>query len=546
VSSTDITPRPLELTSILDGIAAGTVVLPDFQRDFVWGQGDVLALIATVMVGWPAGSLLLMRGIPTFFMTKEFQGAPVQQDEIEYVVLDGQQRLTALYRAFRRSGGVVYAVSLDDLPEGRPSAEVLEEALRTYSLAEWDATMSIEAQARARLVPLFALSSASDYFQWRDRVVAAAAPAVRRGLSEDLARAYKDFLGNVNHYDFPAVILDNRLPTEAVARIFERINRGGQELSTFDLLVARSYSRDWNLRDEWNRARSESSLINAYLKENGLPIIQALALRRVQDIRRPALLNLDRNLIQEEWQTSVESMEQALQFLVSSGMRHPEWLPYETLPIPLAALAPDRPLNDHREQLEAWLWGRSFAGEYDVASSTKIAADYLMLGDTLAARGRRTFAVPTNRLLGATRRQGGSLWRAFLSLMLRRGALDPFDGDPLVPDPGAAAETTVVSLYPRTANREDAPHLRLLSQVLVRRGRRRGTGRAGALLELLQVARGHDAVDDRLRSQFLPEAAGLEEAALDPERLWAARSMQAVEYLVDDLDLLEEEAAPQA
>lgn len=539
----DIALRPIDLNVLLDGIADGTVVLPDFQRDFVWSEGDVVALIATVMVGWPAGSLLLMKGAPTFFKTKEFQGAPPQKASVLYVVLDGQQRLTALFRALHRAGGVVYVVDLKALAAGRPSAETLEEALKPYPVAEWDAKMPIEAQARDRLVPLYVLRSASDYFQWRDRAVEAAPSEHRRALSDDLARAYKDFLGTVNHYDFPSVILDNELPTEAVARIFERVNRGGQELSTFDLLVARSYTRDWNLREEWTRARAESPLIDAYLGDDGLPAAQVLALKEIQDIRRPALLDMPRDVIQNGWGRAVTAMESALEFLSEAGMRHPAWLPYPTLSIPLAALALDHDLRSSRDVLEAWLWGRSFAGDYDVASSTKIASDYATLRRALADVERPHVEIPISRAHSATRRQGGSLWRAFLSLMLRKGARDLLTGEPLCQTPFVASEVVALPILPRSAGTDDAPHLRLLAQILMRRGRR-GISQGGTLRLLIDSPDRPAGTDEWLQSQFLPPHRELAALALTPDRLFDYRSEAAMTYLLSDVPLLVELQEP--
>src|SRR3954453_15761332 len=97
----EIVARSVDLSRLLEGIDQGAVVLPDFQRDFVWSDGELMVLVATVMVGWPAGSLLLMEGSPPFFNTREFSGVTRKIDQVSLVVLDGQQRLTALYSSFR-------------------------------------------------------------------------------------------------------------------------------------------------------------------------------------------------------------------------------------------------------------------------------------------------------------------------------------------------------------------------------------------------------------------------------------------------------------
>src|SRR3954453_12343303 len=100
------------IADVLEWINEGRMVLPEFQRDFDWTDEKVVALLATVVRRWPAGSLLLMEvDGPTFFELRAFQGGPQEDDEsAEMVVLDGQQRLTALYHAVYDTGLSVYAI----------------------------------------------------------------------------------------------------------------------------------------------------------------------------------------------------------------------------------------------------------------------------------------------------------------------------------------------------------------------------------------------------------------------------------------------------
>jgi hypothetical protein len=517
---------------LLDGIEDGSVVLPNFQRDFDWTEGDVASLVATVMVGWPAGSLLLMRGAPTFFTTRKFEGATEQSAEPAYVVLDGQQRLTALFNALRGKGPFKYAIDLGAVSQDEDLAERLEEAIRIFTEKEWSAQPPFGTQRDARLVPLVALTSAPDFFEWRDKTVAQLPPGPREEALAVLSDAYKSFLGTVNHYEFASTILEPDLPAEAVARIFERINKGGLRLSTFDLLVARVYTSTWNLRDEWNRARRETDHIEIYLGDEGLPIIQTIALRSDGDVRRPALLKLSADVLTREWASAVEAMERALVFLVQTGMRNPSWVPYKTLLLPLASLARDFDLTEHRPLVESWLWSRSFGMDYDVASSTKAASDYRDLKEAMDGTvPAPTFRIDPTLLWRATRRQQAALWRSFLSLLLRRGAEDPYSGTALVLSPADASQSVVSSLFARVTDADpEAPHLWVLSQIVLQGGdQHRSRGRA-VLAVVLEELAGGAGVHGRLATQFIdPDV--LEEAAGNPARLMAARLRQVEQYL---------------
>ena len=84
-----------ELFKLLD---ENRLVLPDFQRDYVWKKEDQKALIASLILNLPIGSFLLLSGNKEDFATKEL-GFPTTiaspKEECKYL-LDGQQRLTSL------------------------------------------------------------------------------------------------------------------------------------------------------------------------------------------------------------------------------------------------------------------------------------------------------------------------------------------------------------------------------------------------------------------------------------------------------------------
>ena len=88
------------LLDLLDRIHSGDMVLPDFQRDFVWEPSATKALIVSIAKNYPAASILRVRDRQRAFSSREFEGAPPPASEHTFRVLDGQQRLTSLYQAF--------------------------------------------------------------------------------------------------------------------------------------------------------------------------------------------------------------------------------------------------------------------------------------------------------------------------------------------------------------------------------------------------------------------------------------------------------------
>jgi uncharacterized protein with ParB-like and HNH nuclease domain len=95
------------LKDLLEQADQNRLVLPDFQRDFVWKPADVTKLLASLMNGYPIGGLLFMES-PGKYGRRPLDGVVTGNSQDlngdQRLILDGQQRLTSCYRAF--FGGV--------------------------------------------------------------------------------------------------------------------------------------------------------------------------------------------------------------------------------------------------------------------------------------------------------------------------------------------------------------------------------------------------------------------------------------------------------
>ncbi|MDM7885181.1 DUF262 domain-containing protein [Curtobacterium sp. RHCKG23] len=462
-----IEAHELSLEDILESVETGSAVLPAFQRDFKWSNADAISLIATVLCGWPAGSLLLMNGAPDFFEIRAFEDGPPIDNDIQYVILDGQQRLTSLYRAFRGHERTEFVLSVTALLNSSGKAEDIEDAITVHDRDKWLLEYPPARQAEELLVPLSSLRTASDYFGWRDETIAAAAASERENVRQRLAEVYRVFLSRANSYTLPSVVIDRSLPPAAVARIFERINRTGLRLGAFDLLVARSYTNDWNLRDHWETLRTESEPIGTWLKRDGLPVLQVIALTRKKDVRQPALLDLEPEEISGNWEPAAAAVEHAVAVLRKLGVPGPDLMPYRGLLFPIAyrfMKFPDMNVEAVARELSDWFWGRSFGMGYDVGSSTRIAADARILSARSPGWDAADFAISERNLIAATRKKQSAIWSAFLTYLHANGARDLLTGAELDPN---SSDVVAVSMLPKLS--ESDYHLRVLGLVWANR-----------------------------------------------------------------------------
>ncbi len=87
------------LGKLLEDIAMGEIGLPDIQRPFVWDRVRVRDLLDSMYRGYPIGTLLFWEnGYPGEHRTIGVEG---KQKVPHLLIVDGQQRLTALYSVMK-------------------------------------------------------------------------------------------------------------------------------------------------------------------------------------------------------------------------------------------------------------------------------------------------------------------------------------------------------------------------------------------------------------------------------------------------------------
>lgn len=86
---------------VVEVALAGQLGLPQFQRGAVWTREQQVLLLDSLVRGWPCGALLVWqapRGTPC----RALEGCPAPKaDARPFLILDGQQRVSALVAAAR-------------------------------------------------------------------------------------------------------------------------------------------------------------------------------------------------------------------------------------------------------------------------------------------------------------------------------------------------------------------------------------------------------------------------------------------------------------
>lgn len=527
-----ISARMMDLQRLLESINKGRIALPEFQRDFDWSEEDVKELLITTFTGWPAGSLLLLQGRHDLFRLRAFEGAPTDLSQIRYVVLDGQQRLTSLYHALFKKGSTVYAIRVGAVDQ---TGEI-EDAIEAFSRHTWDEDYDdLENQTAEGLIPCYELTSAAGFFEWRDEVVRFADSP--EAYKNRLTRLYKTTLAAIHRYEFPTVVLEESIDPAAIASIFERVNRLGMRLNTFDLMVAKVFEPDWNLRDHWEDVKNKYQPVAEFLDDDGMPILQTTALRFEEDVRQSAVLRLEKETVHEDWSTAARGVDEAIRFFLDNcGVTDYKTLPYKVMLVLFAAVAIERSLSEDSFGFTRLFWALSFGQAYDVAANTRVTSDYsALLSQDCDPSELSVPDINEERLYYSARRSHRAVWAAFTSFLRSRDSTGLFSE---FIDADEPEECRVVSVLPKGMKPEmpevAPPHLRVLGLVHAPREISLEISREGftATVERQMREEGEEAVAQSLQKQFIPSV----EYAIETPSNWKALFRARLSGLLDALE----------
>jgi Protein of unknown function DUF262 len=208
-----------KLSTILDEIDSGSILLPEFQRGYVWNRDQVRGLMLSLYRGYPVGGLLFWETETDTGAVRGNGGAP----GVRLLLLDGQQRITSLYGVIR----------------GRPPA---------FFEGNAGAFTGLHFNVEEETFHFYAPTRMRDDDRWVDVTslfTDGLEPHIARFLNRPQAVAASyltrlNRLHDVLQRDFHEEKITGRDKTvDVVVDIFNRVNSGGTELSKGDLALAK-------------------------------------------------------------------------------------------------------------------------------------------------------------------------------------------------------------------------------------------------------------------------------------------------------------------
>ncbi|TWA62122.1 hypothetical protein FBZ82_11513 [Azospirillum brasilense] len=472
-----------DLRDILRSAEEGRLQLPEFQRDYVWGDADVRSLIASVAKGFPVGALLTLEtGGEIEFKPRLLAGVPAKDVRPAELLLDGQQRITSLYQATRSTrpvrtrtpkGTEVERFYFIDIKKAVAGGVDFEEAIigvpadrvirRNFGREIVCDLSTPQGQFEADAFPLNLVFDSRDWFyDWRDHW---------RARGRDVGDLERDFhrgvVDRISRYEMPIIRLDKRNSREAICLVFEKVNVGGKKLDAFELVTAIYAASGANLREDWAARRAR--IIGAPNRRDVLSqiastdFLQACTLLHTRELRlaraaelmqakgkievkelpqvscnRDALLGLPLHAYQTHADAVEKGFIEAGSFLNEHKIIWHKDVPYPTLIVGLAAtfaiLGRTAQTAAAKEKLARWFWSITLGELYGSSTESRLARDVPELAEWLSGAGPHPRSVDEALFqrdrLGSLRQRISAAYKGLHALLMRSGCRDFINGRP--------------------------------------------------------------------------------------------------------------------
>ena len=448
------------LKDLLRDIETGKIQLPDFQRGWVWDDYRIRSLLASVSQAFPIGSVLTLEagGTDVRFKSRFIEGVNIEDGDkkLETLILDGQQRLTALFQTLMSDNAVttknsqgkkvlrfyyldMEACIRDDIEQEEAVLSSGEDHKVQTLHGKIIDLSSTEAQYANNMFPIHEIF---DSVNWMLAYLKYWESDPRK--VEFFSRFNTEVIECFQLYNVPVIHLRKETPREAVCLIFEKVNTRGVTLTVFELLTATFAASEFPLRENWEE-REGRLKEHAVLEElESTSFLRALTLLSTNANPNAPVSCTRREILRltvsdyKKWASQVEEgFERAVRFLHSLKIFNARDLPYQTQLVPLAAILAylgDRGYPDRSPKIAQWYWCGVFGEMYGASTDTRFAHDLSEVtawvkGAADEPRTIREANFHENRLLELRTRNSAAYKGVHALLMRNDGCRDFLTGD---------------------------------------------------------------------------------------------------------------------
>ncbi|MGV7197685.1 GmrSD restriction endonuclease domain-containing protein, partial [Xanthomonas axonopodis] len=268
-------------------------------------------------------------------------------------VLDGQQRLTVVYSCL-----------------GAAVADAGFKAVYDLEHEKFSPQQSIS--PGLTVFPLRKLYETTALLDFRTALQAHADKDKLQARLDLLIRAFTT-------YKIPTVILKD-LDVVEVCPIFERINSSGTKLSTYDLMVAATWSNGFDLDEKVEEIAGSLTPkgFGDIDKNTILKCLSAVEFGSIKDAALRSLRDLDESKLSQLTAITKQALLKTVDLLSTEFKIHSwDFLSYQAIVVIISEVFSKKPKLDHNEinRLKKWFWRSSFSERYKVGGEAFVSND---------------------------------------------------------------------------------------------------------------------------------------------------------------------------
>ena len=416
----NIAPKSLdtELSELMRDVTSGKAQLPEFQRSWTWDDGRIRGILASLSQGYPMGAIMRLEcgNENVKFKYRPIEGVKNVTVAPNYLILDGQQRLTSMYRTTCSTDAVFTKTDkgkeikrfyyldmkkcLDDNEDRYDAIVPVPEDRKVKTDFDRKVLLDLstkELEYKNEMFPINIIFDGSAREDWADGY------KEYHEYGKEYMERYKKFrtevIETITGYKLPVITLGRETPREAVCKVFENVNTGGVALTVFELVTATFATYEFDLRKDWEECRDIIWGKNEPLNTDVMKGVDETAFLTTITLytsffadtattcKKKDVLGLEFESYQANKAAVLEGYKMARKFLFSQYVFRMRDLPYTTQLIPLAAICAvigksSFNLPQTQKILARWFWCGIMGEMYGGANETRFAND---IEDVIAA-----------------------------------------------------------------------------------------------------------------------------------------------------------------
>ena len=453
--------RPI--SELMISINKGAIQLPDFQRGWVWEDGRIKALIASITNNYPVGAAMFLEyGNDNIrFKYRVIEGVTATDVIPTELILDGQQRLTSIYSSLYSRNAVhtrtdkgkkifrYYYIDIKkacdpncdrvDAIFSVPETRIITSNFgRDIELDLSDRTKEFE----NKMFPLNLILDFPEEQNWQNEYYAFY--NYNQEIIKEFTEFNKKIIMQTLQYKIPVISLGKDTPKEAVCQVFENVNTGGVSLTVFELVTAIFAMDDFELRKDWEERKAkyfDGDLLSCITATDFLTACTLLSTYKkggTVSCKKKDVLNLSLKDYNNFVDVFSEGFAESVKILQEERVFSNKDLPYSTQLIPLAALCTllsngNRiKVTNIKNKIRQWYWCGVFGELYGGANETRYVNDVVGVMNWIENNGnvpktiQESYFNPT-RLLTLQSRQSAA-YKGIMALILKNHCKDFISG----------------------------------------------------------------------------------------------------------------------